>query len=50
MDKGATSSAEKYKPRNERWFNQKQKKPWKEEVTDGIEYLYTWSDRLIKVR
>ena len=37
MDKGTTSSAEKYKSRNERRFNQKQKKPSKEEVTNGIE-------------
>ena len=50
MDKGATSSAGKYKLRNERWFNQKQKKPPKEEVTDGIEYLHNLSDRLIQVR
>ena len=50
LDKGATASAEKYKSRNERWFNQKQKKPSKEEVTDGIEYLYIWRDSLVQVR
>ena len=50
MDKGATASAAKYKSRNEIWFNQKKKKPSKEEVTDGIEDIYIQSDNLIQVR
>ena len=50
MDKGATASAEEYKSRNERWFNQSQKKPTNEEVTDGIEDLYIRSNSLIQVR
>ena len=50
LDKGATASAEKYKSRNERWFNQKQKNPLKEEVTDGIEDLYIKCNSLIQVR
>ena len=29
LDKGATASVEKYKSRNETWFNQKQKNPSK---------------------
>ena len=36
MDKGAISSAEKYRSRNERRFNYNQKNISKEEVTDGI--------------
>ena len=50
MDNGATASAAKYKSRNERWSNQKQKNPSTEEVTDVIEDLYTWRDSLIQVR
>ena len=50
MDKGAIASEAKYKSRNERWFNQNQKDPSKEEVTVGIEDLYTRSDSLIQVR
>ena len=34
--KVATSSAKKYKPRNERWFNQKQENQSKEEVNNWI--------------
>ena len=50
LDKGETASSEKYKSRNERWFNQKQKNPSKEEITDGIEYIYIQRDSLIQVR
>ena len=50
LDKGATASAENYKSRNERWFNQKQKNPSKDDVTDGIEDLYIQCGRLIQVR
>ena len=40
LDKGTTPSAEKLKSRNESWFNQKQKKPSKEGVTDRNKDLY----------
>ena len=50
QDKGATAYAAQYKSRNEIWFNQKKKKPSKEEVTDGIEDIYIQSDGLIQVR
>ena len=40
MDKGETYSSAKYKYRNERWFNQKQKNQSNAEVTDGIEDIY----------
>ena len=50
LDKGATASVAKYKSMNERWFNHKQKKPSKEEVTDGIENIYIWRGSLIQVR
>ena len=50
QDKGETDYAAKYKSRNEIWFNQKKKKPSKEEVTDGIEDIYIQCDGLIQVR
>ena len=43
LDKGATASVAKYRSSNEMWFNQKQKKPSKYEVTDGIEDIYIFS-------
>ena len=35
---------------NERWFNQNWNKPYKEEVTDGVEDLFIWRNILIQVR
>eukprot|EP00957_Ditylum_brightwellii_P097227 7404948-Ditylum_brightwellii.AAC.1 len=50
MDKGAISSATKFMSRNERWFNQKQKKLLKEGSKDVNNGLYIQHDSLAQVK